>query len=94
MDTPAIPFRTRTLPRWLRVVLFLAPILLVQGTLAYLLTWIDPPRHAVFVPIRINSYLAPQPRHADKVMALFPGTIPAGTKRADIQQTLDGLAAR
>src|SRR5438309_362025 len=51
MDTP-LPSRPR-LPRWLRVGVLVGLILLVQGTLAYLLTWIDPATTPAFVQIRI-----------------------------------------
>ena len=85
MDTPSSRPNT-SWPRWLRVGLVVSLILVVQGTLAYLLTWIDPASTPVLVPIRINSYAAwstPKARH-----------IEPGTTRAEIRQTLDDLANR
>jgi hypothetical protein len=54
MLAPVPPPRTKKtlLPRWLRVSGFVALILLVQGTLAYLLTWIDPAAAPTFVSLR------------------------------------------
>lgn len=90
MDTPSRSSRTPLLPRWLRVSILFSLILLVQGALAYLLTWYDPPRALVLVSIRINSYPAWTAPHDDP--GELSGAIAAGTTRAEIQQALDNLS--
>ncbi len=91
MDTPANPLPPRLrLPRWLRVGLFLALIVFVQGTFAYLLTWVDPPRAPVFVSIRVHAYAhwtAPKMRRAADEAGKN------AVMRAEIQDALDTLAS-
>ena len=98
MDTPSSPLLpsrpSPSLPRWLRVGFSLGLIALVQGTLAYLVTWVDPAPTPCFVSIRVAEHplihLSTRgPLNAD---ALFAGAKPAGTTLKEIQQTLDGLA--
>jgi Carboxypeptidase regulatory-like domain len=61
MDTPSsVPLQSRpsptfTLPRWLRVGVFVGLILLVQGMFAYLVSWVDPPRDPCFVSLRAGG---------------------------------------
>ena len=102
MDTPSSvplqssPSRTPRLPRWLRVSVFVGMILLVQGTLAYMLTWIDPPPTPHFVAIHITEYQSKElstGQSADGAVP-FADMQRTGTKRTDIQQALDELAGR
>ena len=98
MDTPSLsPLPSPanpSLPRWLRVGVFLGLIALVQGTLAYLVTWVDPSPEPCFVSIRVAehplNHLSMRGRlNAD---ALFAGAKPAGTTLQEIHKTLDQLA--
>lgn len=84
----ALPSRP-LLPRWLRVGIFLVLIMLVQGTLAYLLTWIDPPRETGFLSIRVQSYA-----HWSAAPSRLILSGANAEKLADIRQSLDNLASR
>jgi hypothetical protein len=66
MDTPpfsslsSTPNPSAAMPnigarRWLRVALFVGLILLAQGTLAFLLTWVDPPRETLYRAIDLSQ---------------------------------------
>jgi Carboxypeptidase regulatory-like domain len=100
MDTPSSPplesgpSPTPRLPRWLRVGVLLGMILLVQGTLAYVLSWIDPPQTPCFVAIGITEYQSnnlSSGRRSDGDLP-FVNTRKAGTNRNDVQQALNDLA--
>lgn len=90
METPTYPPRKSS--RRLRIVLFLGLILLVQSVLAYLLTWVDPPRTPLFVPIRIASNGGRTPQ--TEAAALFADTMKIDLHRHGIEQALSSLARR
>src|ERR1017187_10066932 len=81
MDTPTkSPLKSS---RRRRIAFFVGLILLVQSVFAYLLTWIDPPRAPLFVPIQIASKLEQPPFATVKKVELH---------RQGIQQALGELA--
>ncbi len=85
MDTPTSVLRSANTSRRWRIAAFVGLILLVQGGLAYLLTWVDPPREPILVDLRVTSYpmwSVPKARQADHNKLT----------RAEIRRTLDGLA--
>ncbi|MBI2808295.1 MAG: carboxypeptidase regulatory-like domain-containing protein [Planctomycetes bacterium] len=91
------PFKPSPLPRRIRIATLLALIFVVQGGLAYLLTWIDPPRGLTFVSIRIDTYQnisLPTRRHfgAEDIAKNFASAEVAGTTRQAILARLDALA--
>lgn len=84
MDTP---FQTS---RRLRIALFLGMILLVQCGFAYLITWFDPPRVPLFVPIRLadlGSTASPA-----RSSLPFANTMTVEPHRHGIQKALENLS--
>lgn len=74
------------MPRWLRVAFFLVLLTIVNGTLAYLLTWIAPVTAGHYLSITVR---AREPLFAP---ANWPTTDEAVWTKAHILETLDGLA--
>ncbi len=82
--------------RWRRVGLFVGLILLAQGMLAFLLTWIDPPREAFFRTIDLaqgHTHFTPDAWLAGHEVRPYPDkTGKALISRKDAQASLAELA--
>ncbi len=87
MDTP------RRTSRRLRIAVLFGLLVLVQSALAYLLSWIDPPRTPLFVPIQITSFDGWRLPAFD-TNNLFADTMTVEPHRAGIDRALEQLGRR